>query len=100
MGIKEFSEIKEYIFLLIILMFLEDKNKEEQFILSNITEYIENNYPDEKIDWTIFKNRKSLIADMVEKGEVDFIALGRPIMNQPNFAEGLLEKIKNQSWVN
>lgn len=61
MGIKEFSEIKEYIFLLIILMFLEDKNKEEQFILSNITEYIENNYPDEKIDWTIFKNRKSLI---------------------------------------
>lgn len=61
MGIKEFSEIKEYIFLLIILMFLEDKNKEEQFILSNITEYIENNYPNEKIDWTIFKNRKSLI---------------------------------------
>lgn len=61
MGIKDFSEIKEYIFLMIILMFLEDKNKEEQFILSNITEYIENNYPDEKIDWTIFKNRKSLI---------------------------------------
>ena len=33
---------------------------------------------------------------MVEKGEIDFIALGRPIMNQPNFVEGVLEKIKNQ----
>jgi NADPH2 dehydrogenase len=36
-----------------------------------------------------------IAADMVQKGEVDFIALGRPIMNQPNFVEGLLEKIKN-----
>lgn len=61
MGIKEFSEIKEYIFFLLLITFLEDKNKEEQFILSSITEYIEHNYPDEKIEWTVFKNRKSLI---------------------------------------
>lgn len=38
-----------------------------------------------------------IAADMVEKCEVDFIALGRPILNQPNFVEGLIEKIKNQS---
>lgn len=61
MGIKEFTDKKEYIFFMLILMFLEDKNKEEQFILSNITEYIEHNYPNEKIQWTVFKNRKSLI---------------------------------------
>lgn len=36
-----------------------------------------------------------IAADMVEKGEVDFIALGRPIMNQPNFIEELLKKIQN-----
>lgn len=35
-----------------------------------------------------------IAADMVQKGEVDFIAIGRPIMNQPNFVEGLIEKIK------
>jgi NADPH2 dehydrogenase len=35
-----------------------------------------------------------IASDMVEKGEVDFIALGRPIMNQPNFVEELLEKIE------
>lgn len=34
-----------------------------------------------------------IASDMVEKGEVDFIALGRPIMNQPDFVEELLEKI-------
>ncbi|MDP4091078.1 MAG: NADH:flavin oxidoreductase [Bacillota bacterium] len=37
-----------------------------------------------------------IAADMVEKGEVDFIALGRPILKQPNFVEELIEKIKNQ----
>lgn len=61
MGIKDFDNKKEYIFFILLLMFLEDKNKEEQFILSNITEYIQHNYTYEKIDWTSFKNRKSLI---------------------------------------
>lgn len=35
-----------------------------------------------------------IASDMVGKGEVDFIALGRKIMNQPNYVEGLLERIK------
>lgn len=38
-----------------------------------------------------------IAEDMVTKGEVDFIALGRPIMNQPNFVEKLLEKINSHS---
>lgn len=61
MGIREFTDVKEYIFFILLIIFLEDKNKEEQFILSSITEYIEQNYPEEKIEWTVFKNRKSLI---------------------------------------
>lgn len=64
MGISKFTTKKEYIFFLLILIFLEDKNKEDQFILSSLTDYIENNYPDEKIEWTVFKNRKSLINVM------------------------------------
>ncbi|MHC1682385.1 MAG: NADH:flavin oxidoreductase [Clostridiaceae bacterium] len=35
-----------------------------------------------------------IASEMVEKGELDFIALGRPIMNQPNFVEELLSKIQ------
>ena len=36
-----------------------------------------------------------IAADMVEKEEVDFIALGRKIMNQPNYVESLLEEISS-----
>ena len=64
MGIREFESIKEYIFFMILLIFLEDKNNEEQFILSNLTEYIKQNYNDEKIDWTKQKNRRCLINVM------------------------------------
>lgn len=38
-----------------------------------------------------------IAADMIEKGEVDFIALGRPILEQPNFVEVLIEKIKSNN---
>ena len=61
MGIEGFTDVKEYIFFMLLLMYLEDKNKEEQFVLSFVTEYISNNYLDEKIDWTKYGNRKSLI---------------------------------------
>ena len=36
-----------------------------------------------------------IAAEMVEKNEVDFIALARSIMEKPNFVEELLKKIKN-----
>lgn len=60
MGIPGFTEIEEYIFFMILLMFLEDKNKEEQFVLSNLTEYISINYTNQKVEWTNFKTRKNL----------------------------------------
>jgi NADPH2 dehydrogenase len=37
-----------------------------------------------------------IAADMIEKGEVDFIALGRAILKQPNYVEELIEKIKSE----
>lgn len=61
MGVEGFTDIKEYIFFMILLMYLEDKNKEEQFVLSFVTEYISNNYRWERIDWTKYGNRKSLV---------------------------------------
>lgn len=62
MGIRSFNNKKDYIFFLLLLMYLEDKNKEDCFILSGITEYIKHNFPNEDIDWTNFQNRKSLIS--------------------------------------
>jgi uncharacterized protein (TIGR02678 family) len=66
MGIPEFDSKLEYILLCTTLIYLEDKIKGEQFILSGLTEFIEtvllnidsNNIT---IDWTLYKNRKSMV---------------------------------------
>lgn len=62
MGIDAFQTPMDYVFLCLLLAFLEDKGPEDQFVLSNITEYIEAQYdgPD-KVDWTLFQHRKSLV---------------------------------------
>lgn len=60
MGIREFSANEEYAFLCMLLMFLEDKDAQEQFILSQLTEYIAANMPN-GVDWTMYINRRRLI---------------------------------------
>lgn len=61
-GLPDFNNKIEYIFLCILLMFLEDKGNEEQFVLSGLTDYIEANYMEQNLlDWTIYSNRKALI---------------------------------------
>lgn len=61
MGIDAFDSVEEYVFLCILLMFLEDKEAQEQFILSQLTEYIAANMPDGQVDWTLFVNRRKLV---------------------------------------
>lgn len=61
MGIEVFDDVKEYVFLMSLFMFLEDKNKEDQFLLSHITEFIGGQSLKEPIEWTNYKNRRSLI---------------------------------------
>ncbi|MEG1134976.1 MAG: TIGR02678 family protein [Cellulosilyticaceae bacterium] len=61
MGIENFENPREYVFLMLLFIFLENKNKEEQFLLSHITEFIEANSLGEAVEWTSYKNRRSLI---------------------------------------
>lgn len=61
MGIQEFSSREEYVFLCILLMFLEEKDAQEQFVLSQLTEYIASNMPGEVVDWTLYVQRRRLI---------------------------------------
>lgn len=62
MGIQEFSHPMEYVLLCLLLMFLEDRSRDEQFVLSEITEFIAgNNIGKEKIDWTQYSHRKHFI---------------------------------------
>ena len=61
MGILEFHHKIEYVFFCIVLMFLEEKEAEEQFVLSELTEYIQGQYREEQVDWTIYSFRRHLI---------------------------------------
>lgn len=64
MGIQEFSDHLEYIFLCMILIFLEERDLGEQFVLSMLTEYIQGNIKEEQIDWTIYSYRRHLVKVM------------------------------------
>ena len=52
MGILEFQEPMEYVFLCLTLMFLEDKEVDGQFILSQLTEFMQGTWKQGEIDWT------------------------------------------------
>lgn len=64
MGIEGFTDKLEYAFLCVVLMFLEDKDVGEQFILSQLTEYIQSTYKYEEVDWTKYSTRRHLVRVM------------------------------------
>lgn len=64
MGIKEFSDKMEYVIFMTVLMFLEEKDMGEQFVLSELTEYIQTTVEVENIDWTVYRSRKYLVKVM------------------------------------
>lgn len=61
MGIHAFKEVLDYVFFCYVLMFLEDKETEEQFVLSELTEYVQSQCRDRAVDWTLYQHRQSLI---------------------------------------
>ncbi len=62
MGIQEFSDILDYCILCVVLMYLEDREEGEQFLLSELLDYVETKLKREvPIDWTSFSQRKSLV---------------------------------------
>lgn len=61
MGIQEFQSVQEYQMFCFVLLFLESKEREEQFVLSSLTEYIQMQFQDGVIDWTHFNTRRQLV---------------------------------------
>lgn len=65
MGIQEFSNILDYCILCVTLMYLEDREEGEQFLLSELIDYIETKLKgDVQIDWTSFSQRKALVRTL------------------------------------
>lgn len=62
MGIQEFTDIRDYCILCVVLMYLEDKEEQEQFLLSELIDYVETRLKTYiPVDWTSFTQRKSLV---------------------------------------
>jgi uncharacterized protein (TIGR02678 family) len=62
MGIPAFDQPLEYAFFCLLLVFLEDYGAQEQFILSQLTEFLQSTFPgEEKVDWTLYRHRLSLV---------------------------------------
>lgn len=76
MGIQEFDEQLDYAFFCLLLMFLEDRGSGEQFVLSEIIEYIQATFPgDEKVDWTLFRQRKAMVKVLKFAAEIGIIKI-------------------------
>lgn len=62
MGIQEFTTPRDYAIFCCGLAFSERRSVDEQFLLSDITEDIQDMYPGEfLLDWTNYQHRKSLV---------------------------------------
>ncbi|MRX74158.1 TIGR02678 family protein [Bacillus lacus] len=62
MGIQDFQEPLDYAIFCCALSFLEGKAVDEQFLLSELCQDIQSDYPgDFPLDWTLYIHRKSLI---------------------------------------
>lgn len=62
MGILEFTELRDYCILCTILMFLEDKEEQEQFLLSELIDFVGAQMRSLlEVDWNSFSQRKSLV---------------------------------------
>ena len=62
MGIQEFQHPRDYALHCCLLAFLERKSVDEQFLLSEICDYLSAEYPSHMtLDWTNYEHRKSLI---------------------------------------
>ncbi|MDW5299891.1 MAG: TIGR02678 family protein [Sedimentibacter sp.] len=75
MGIEGFDSSIQYALLCIILMFLEDKEKGEQFVLSQLVDYIQANWTDKEnpVDWTKYDLRKKFIKVLKYCADINII---------------------------
>ena len=64
MGILQFKDPLDYTMFCFILMFLEDKDAEEQFVLSQLTQYLTSCDTEGRMAWTVYENRQRLIRVM------------------------------------
>ena len=88
MGIQSFDQPLDYAYLCFVLAFLEDKSQGEQFILSEITDYIQSSWHfAPATDWTIYSQRRSLVKVLKFVRDVGMLAVNDG--NEGQFANNM-----------
>jgi len=92
MGLPGFTEKIEYVFLCLILIYLETKSRKDQFILSGLIEYIQNLQVDMEmnditIDFNLYSQRKSMVKVLKFIRELGFVKLYDG--NEDKFSENI-----------
>ncbi len=117
MGITEFQEVRDYCILCVVLIFLEDKEEQEQFLLSELVDFISLHLKRVmEVDWNSFSQRKSLVRALqyaegkgmlkVYEGSSDHLSegIGQEVLYENTglsryFAVGFMKDISEfQSW--
>ncbi|MBA4536680.1 TIGR02678 family protein [Bacillus aquiflavi] len=76
MGIQSFSEPMDYAIFCCGLAFTERRSVDEQFLLSELTEDIQDMYPGEfSLNWTNYQHRKSLVRALKKMVELHIIKM-------------------------
>ncbi len=74
MGINSFKAIRDYSILCCLLAYLESKNVDEQFLLTNLCEELQGLYPgEESLEWNNYEHRKSLVRVMQKVTELGVV---------------------------
>ncbi|WP_102342590.1 TIGR02678 family protein [Galactobacillus timonensis] len=76
MGIQEFTDIRDYEMFCVLLIFLEEQEEGDPFLLSDLTDRIQAQLkPWLNVDWTVFSNRRSLIRVMQYAEKISLVIL-------------------------
>ena len=76
MGIQDFTDVKDYMMFCVLLLFLEEREEGEPFLLSELTDRIEVQLkPWLKVEWTSFSLRRSLIRMMRYAEKIGLVIL-------------------------
>ncbi|MFJ5563211.1 TIGR02678 family protein [Lysinibacillus xylanilyticus] len=74
MGIQDFKEPIDYSIFIAILAYLEDKAKDDLFLVSTLAEYVKNFFDkDLKVKWEIYKHRLSFYRAVKYAQSMDLI---------------------------
>ncbi|MBO2945206.1 TIGR02678 family protein [Paenibacillus sp. F411] len=74
MGIQAFQEPMDYAIFCCALAYTEQKGVDEQFLLSDLTETIQELYRSEiPLDWTLYQHRRSLVRALKQVAELRLI---------------------------